>query len=90
VWKCERFQAACDLDAGLGRQTLLDPVTTAGLLLFYDEQLYWARLRREQVSSPFRTVWSAVRRTAWLPHADAMRNERHIMSFHTSGDGGKT
>jgi hypothetical protein len=83
------LQVACVIDAGLGRQTLLNSVTTAGLLLFYDEPLCWARLRRAS-SSPIRTVWSAVRRTAWLPHADAMRNERHIMSFHTSGDGGKT
>jgi beta-xylosidase len=70
----------------------IDPGTTAGLLLFYDKQLYCGLGFDE---SKFVThQYGMERGRPANPHGRRMlmrvRNDRHIVSFHTSGDGGKT
>ncbi|WP_229735840.1 family 43 glycosylhydrolase [Novosphingobium endophyticum] len=78
------YQFECDIEVSEeGR---------AGLLLFYDDKLY-AGLGFDQAR--FVTHQYGIERTRPAnPHGRRMRmrvtNRRHIVSFHTSGDGGKT
>lgn len=70
----------------------IDPGTTAGLLLFYDQELYCGLGFDE---SRFVThQYGMERGRPANPHGRRMlmrvRNNRHIVSFHTSADGGKT
>jgi beta-xylosidase len=70
----------------------IHPGTTAGLLLFYDQQLYCGLGFDE---SKFVThQYGMERGRPANPHGRRMlmrvRNDRHIVSFHTSGDGGET
>jgi xylan 1,4-beta-xylosidase len=70
----------------------IDPGTTAGLLLFYDQQLYCGLGFDE---SKFVThQYGMERGRPANPHGRRMlmrvRNDHHIVAFHTSGDGGKT
>ncbi|MHA6720646.1 family 43 glycosylhydrolase [Sphingomonas sp. RS6] len=78
------YRFECDVELGEG--------TTAGLLLFYDDRLYCglgfdaARFVTHQ--------YGLERGRPANPHGRRMRirvtNDRHIVSFHTSGDGGAT
>jgi beta-xylosidase len=77
-----RFEADIEIDAG----------TTAGLLLFYDERLYCGLGFDEQ---RFITHQYGMERGRPVnPHGRRMRlrvtNDRHIVTFDTSGDGGRT
>ena len=77
-----RFECDVEIDAG----------TTAGLLLFYDDKLYCGlgfdaeRFVTHQ--------YGAERGRPANPHGRAMRirvtNDRHIVTYDTSGDGGRT
>jgi beta-xylosidase len=77
-----RFECDVEIDAG----------TTAGLLLFYDDRLYCGlgfdgdRFVTHQ--------YGAERGRPANPHGRAMRirvtNDRHIVTYDTSGDGGRT
>ena len=70
----------------------IDPGATAGLILFYDRQLYCGLgfdARR------FVTHQYGIERGRPAnPHGRSMRmrlrNDRHIIAFHTSGDGGRS
>lgn len=78
------YMFECDIE--------IDPGTTAGLVLFYDRKLYCGlgfdakRFVTHQYGDE--------RGRPANPHGRRMRirvtNDRHIVSFHTSGDGGKT
>ena len=78
------YRFECDIELGEG--------TTAGLILFYDDKLYCglgfdaARFVTHQ--------YGIERGRPANPHGRRMRlrvtNRRHIVSFHTSGDGGRT
>ncbi|MBC2666322.1 family 43 glycosylhydrolase [Novosphingobium flavum] len=78
------YSFECDIE--------IDPGTTAGLILFYDDRLYCGlgfdaeRFVTHQ--------YGMERGRPANPHGRRMRlrvtNRRHIVSFHTSGDGGKT
>lgn len=80
----QAYQFECEVE--------IDPGTTAGLLLFYDDKLYCglgfdkARFVTHQ--------YGIERGRPANPHGTRMRmrmtNNRHIVSFHTSGDGGAT
>lgn len=70
----------------------IDPGTTAGLLLFYDDRLYCGI-----GFDPKRFVthqYGAERGRPANPHGTSMRirvtNDRHIVTYDTSGDGGKS
>lgn len=68
------------------------PGGTAGLILFYDEKLYCGLGFDEK---RFVTHQYGIERGRPAnPHGRRMRmrvtNDRHIVSFHTSGDGGRT
>jgi xylan 1,4-beta-xylosidase len=70
----------------------IDPETTAGLLLFYDDKLYCG-LGFD--SDRFVTHQYGIERGRPAnPHGRKMRmrvtNKHHIVSFHTSADGGRT
>ncbi|WP_172262782.1 family 43 glycosylhydrolase [Caulobacter sp. RHG1] len=70
----------------------IDPGVTAGLILFYDRQLYCGVGFDEK---RFVTHQYGIERGRPAnPYGRRMlmkvRNNRHIVSFHTSGDGGKT
>ncbi|MEL0209802.1 MAG: xylan 1,4-beta-xylosidase, partial [Novosphingobium sp.] len=78
------YQFECDIE--------LAPGATAGLVLFYDDKLY-AGLGFDK--DRFVThQYGMERGRPANPHGPAMRmrvtNRRHIVSYHTSGDGGKT
>jgi beta-xylosidase len=80
----QAYEFSCEIE--------IDPGTTAGLLLFYDQQLYCGLGFDE---SKFVThQYGMERGRPANPHGRRMlmrvRNDRHIVSFHTSGDGGKT
>ncbi|KMS56276.1 xylosidase [Novosphingobium barchaimii LL02] len=80
----QAYEFQCDIE--------IDPGTTAGLLLFYDQQLYCG-LGFD--ADKFVThQYGMERGRPANPHGRRMlmrvRNDRHIVSFHTSGDGGKT
>lgn len=78
------YRFECDIELGEG--------TTAGLILFYDDKLYCG-LGFDQ--DRFVTHQYGIERGRPAnPHGRRMRlrvtNRRHIVAFHTSGDGGKT
>jgi xylan 1,4-beta-xylosidase len=78
------YQFECDIE--------IAPGGTAGLILFYDEKLY-AGLGFDE--KRFVTHQYGIERGRPAnPHGRRMRmrvtNNRHIVAFHTSGDGGKT
>jgi len=78
------YQFECDVE--------IAPGGVAGLLLFYDEKLYCGLGFDEK---KFVTHQYGIERGRPAnPHGTAMRmrvtNNRHIVSFHTSGDGGVT
>ena len=79
-----RYQFECDVE--------IDPGATAGLILFYDDKLYCGlgfdgdRFVTHQ--------YGAERGRPTNPHGRSMRirvtNDRHIVTYDTSGDGGRT
>ncbi len=78
------YRFECDID--------LAPGGTAGLVLFYDDKLY-AGLGFD--AERFVTHQYGIERGRPAnPHSRRMRirvtNRKHIVSFHTSGDGGRT
>ncbi|TCP33740.1 family 43 glycosylhydrolase [Sphingomonas sp. BK235] len=80
----QAYAIECDVE--------VDPATVAGLLLFYDDRLYCGL-----GFDPARFVthqYGLERARPANPHGARMRlrvtNRRHIVSFHTSGDGGRT
>lgn len=78
------YRFECDIE--------LAPGATAGLVLFYDDKLY-AGLGFD--AERFVThQYGMERGRPANPHGTAMRirvtNRRHIVSYHTSGDGGQT
>ena len=80
----QAYRFECDIE--------IDPGTTAGLILFYDEKLY-AGLGFDE--KRFVTHQYGIERGRPAnPHGSKMlmrlRNDRHIVAFHTRGDGGKT
>jgi beta-xylosidase len=80
----QAYEFQCDIE--------IDTGTTAGLLLFYDQQLY-AGLGFD--AAKFVThQYGMERGRPANPHGRRMlmrvRIERHIVSYHTSGDGGAT
>lgn len=80
----QAYQFECDVELGTG--------TTAGLLLFYDDKLYCGLGFDEKRFVTHQ--YGAERGRPGNPHGGRMRirvtNDRHIVSFHTSGDGGAT
>jgi xylan 1,4-beta-xylosidase len=80
----QAYEIECEIE--------VDPETRAGLILFYDRQLYCG-LGFDQKN--FVTHQYGIERGRPAnPHGAKMlmrlRNDRHIVSFHTSGDGGAT
>lgn len=80
----QAYQFECDIE--------IAPGGVAGLLLFYDEKLY-AGLGFDE--KRFVTHQYGIERGRPAnPHGRRMKmrvtNNRHIVSFHTSGDGGRT
>jgi len=78
------YQFECDIE--------IEPGGTAGLLLFYDDKLYCGLGFDEH---RFVTHQYGIERGRPAnPHGRRMRmrvaNKRHIVAFHTSGDGGRT
>ncbi|MEO6388004.1 MAG: family 43 glycosylhydrolase [Croceibacterium sp.] len=78
------YRFECDIE--------LAPGGTAGVVLFYDDKLYCG-LGFD--ATRFVTHQYGIERSRPVnPHGRRMRlrvtNRRHIVSFHTSGDGGKT
>jgi xylan 1,4-beta-xylosidase len=80
----QAYEIECEIE--------VDPDTRAGLILFYDRQLYCG-LGFD--AKAFVTHQYGIERGRPAnPHGARMlmrlRNDRHIVSFHTSGDGGTT
>lgn len=80
----QAYSFDCDIE--------IAPGGTAGLILFYDEKLYCGLGFDEK---RFVTHQYGIERGRPAnPHGRRMRmrvtNDRHIVSFHTSGDGGRT
>jgi beta-xylosidase len=80
----QSYELECDIE--------IDEGGVAGLLLFYDEKLY-AGLGFDE--KRFVTHQYGIERGRPAnPHGRRMRmrvrNDRHIVSYHTSGDGGRT
>jgi beta-xylosidase len=80
----QAYEIECEIE--------VDPDTRAGLILFYDRQLYCG-LGFD--TEKFVTHQYGIERGRPAnPHGSKMlmrlRNDRHIVSFHTSGDGGAT
>jgi beta-xylosidase len=80
----QSYELECDIE--------IDEGGVAGLLLFYDEKLY-AGLGFDE--KRFVTHQYGIERGRPAnPHGRRMRmrvrNDRHIVSYHTSGDGGQT
>jgi beta-xylosidase len=78
------YEIQCDIE--------VDPGTCAGLILFYDRQLYCGLGFDE---AHFVTHQYGIERGRPAnPHGARMlmrlKNDRHIVSFHLSGDGGRT
>jgi xylan 1,4-beta-xylosidase len=78
------YRIECDIE--------IPPGGTAGLILFYDDKLYCGLGFDE---TRFVTHQYGIERARPVnPHGRRMRmrvtNRRHILSFHTSGDGGKS
>lgn len=80
----QAYQFECDIE--------IAPGGTAGLLLFYDEKLYCGLGFDEK--SFVTHQYGIERGRPANPHGRRMRmrltNNRHIVSFHTSGDGGNS
>lgn len=80
----QAYRFECDIE--------VDPGATAGLILFYDDQLYCG-LGFD--ATRFVTHQYGIERARPAnPHGRKMRlrvtNDRHIVTYDTSGDGGKT
>ncbi|HVF94938.1 MAG TPA: family 43 glycosylhydrolase [Sphingomonas sp.] len=80
----QAYQIECDVE--------IDPGAVAGLLLFYDDKLYCGLgFDRERFVTH---QYGAERGRPANPHGTAMRirltNDRHIVTFDTSGDGGRS
>lgn len=80
----QAYEIECDIE--------IDPDATAGLILFYDRQLYCGLgFDRERFVTH---QYGIERGRPANPHGRRMkmrlRNNRHIVSFWTNGDGGKT
>jgi hypothetical protein len=80
----QAYEIECEIE--------IDPDTRAGLILFYDRQLYCGLGFDDK---NFVTHQYGIERGRPAnPHGARMLmkviNTRHIVSFHTSGDGGKT
>jgi xylan 1,4-beta-xylosidase len=80
----QAYEIECEID--------IDPDTRAGLILFYDRQLYCGL--GFDAKNFVTHQYGIERGRPANPHGSRMlmrlRNDRHIVSFHTSGDGGKT
>ncbi|GAB7551753.1 family 43 glycosylhydrolase [Novosphingobium sp. 11B] len=80
----QEYEFSCEID--------IDPGVTAGLLLFYDQQLYCglgfdaAKFVTHQYGMERGRPANYHGRKMLM----RVRNDRHIVAFHTSGDGGKT
>jgi len=78
------YRFDCDIE--------IDPGTTAGLLLFYDDTLYCGLGFDQQRFVTHQ--YGQERGRPHNPHGHRMRlrvtNDRHIVTFDTSGDGGRT
>jgi beta-xylosidase len=80
----QAYEFSCEID--------IDPGVTAGLLLFYDQQLYCglgfdaAKFVTHQYGMERGRPANYHGRKMLM----RVRNDRHIVAFHTSGDGGKT
>ncbi|WP_285016568.1 family 43 glycosylhydrolase [Novosphingobium sp. fls2-241-R2A-195] len=80
----QAYEFQCEID--------IDPGVTAGLLLFYDQQLYCglgfdaAKFVTHQYGMERGRPANYHGRKMLM----RVRNDRHIVAFHTSGDGGKT
>ncbi|WP_165185387.1 family 43 glycosylhydrolase [Caulobacter soli] len=80
----QAYEIECEIE--------VDPDTRAGLILFYDRQLYCGL--GFDAKNFVTHQYGIERGRPANPHGSKMllrlRNDRHIVSFHTSGDGGKT
>jgi len=80
----QAYEIECEID--------IDPETRAGLILFYDRQLYCGL--GFDAKNFVTHQYGIERGRPANPHGSKMlmrlRNTRHIVSFHTSGDGGAT
>jgi xylan 1,4-beta-xylosidase len=80
----QAYEFSCEIE--------IDPGTTAGLLLFYDQQLYCGLGFDEAKFVTHQYGMERGRPANYHGRKMLMRvrNDRHIVSFHTSGDDGKT
>lgn len=80
----QAYEFSCEVE--------IDPGTTAGLLLFYDQQLYCGLGFDAEKFVTHQYGMERGRPANYHGRKMLMRvrNDRHIVSFHTSGDGGKT
>ena len=80
----QAYEIECEIE--------VDPDTRAGLILFYDRQLYCGL--GFDAKNFVTHQYGIERGRPANPHGAKMlmrlRNDRHIVSFHTSGDGGAT
>jgi xylan 1,4-beta-xylosidase len=80
----QAYEIECEIE--------IDPDTRAGLILFYDRQLYCGL--GFDAKNFVTHQYGIERGRPANPHGSKMlmrlRNDRHIVAFHTSGDGGKT
>lgn len=80
----QAYEIECEIE--------IDPETRAGLILFYDRQLYCGL--GFDAKNFVTHQYGIERGRPANPHGSRMlmrlRNNRHIVAFHTSGDGGKT
>ncbi len=78
------YEFECEID--------IDPGVTAGLLLFYDQQLYCGLGFDEATFVTHQYGMERGRPANYHGRKMLMRvrNDRHIVAVHTSGDGGKT
>lgn len=80
----QAYEIECEID--------IDPDTRAGLILFYDRQLYCGL--GFDAKNFVTHQYGIERGRPANPHGSKilmrLRNTRHIVSFHTSGDGGAT
>ncbi|WP_419252219.1 family 43 glycosylhydrolase [Caulobacter sp. ErkDOM-YI] len=80
----QAYEIECEID--------IDPETRAGLILFYDRQLYCGL--GFDAKNFVTHQYGIERGRPANPHGSKMlmrlRNTRHIVSFHTSSDGGAT
>jgi beta-xylosidase len=80
----QAYEIECEIE--------IDPETRAGLILFYDRQLYCGL--GFDAKNFVTHQYGIERGRPANPHGSKMlmrlRNTRHIVSFHTSGDGGAT